>query len=110
MRAMLVTAILVALQPIEASAFTMRGAGASGSCGLWLRNRAEPLASHAMGMWALGFLSGAPFTDPRPDADPLGKTDADGVYYWLDNYCRANPTVEFSEAVIAFYREHRNKR
>jgi hypothetical protein len=104
MRAMLVTAILVALQPIEASAFMIMGAGVNSSCGKWLSERSKGTHFDEAN-WALGYLSGAASNGPA-EHDPLGKTDSDGVLYWLDNYCRANPTVGFHEAVKAFYRAH----
>jgi hypothetical protein len=61
-----------------------------------------------MGNWALGYLSGAAWAAPE-EPDPLGKTDSAGVSYWLDNYCRANPTTEFSDAVKAFFFAHNKK-
>jgi hypothetical protein len=38
--------------------------------------------------------------------NPLGQTDADGVAYWLDNYCHNYPSGYFSAAVKAFISAH----
>jgi hypothetical protein len=57
-----------------------------------------------MGNWALGYLSGAgTFSE---NLNPLQGVDADAVFYWLDNYCRARPTARFGDAVRAFIYEH----
>lgn len=77
----------------------MIGAGARGSCGSWLEGRKNRQFFY-MANWALGYISGAAIWGNI--GDPLGHTDADGVLYWLDNYCSSNPTTEFSDAVDAF--------
>jgi hypothetical protein len=102
--AALFAAMLIVFQPIEANAYTSMGAGASVSCGKWLSER-EKKDFFDMSNWATGFLSGAAWLSPL-GADPLGKTDGEGVWYWFDNYCRTNPTVMFVDAVQAFYFAH----
>ena len=100
----LFAAMLIVFQPIEANAYTLIGVGANASCGKWLSERSSG-NYFEMSNWATGFLSGAAWQSPI-DADPLGKTDVDGVWYWFDNYCRANPTAKFLNAVQAFYEAH----
>jgi hypothetical protein len=60
--------------------------GGHESCGRWLEKRRTGQA-FSMQTWALGYISGAAIWGQV--GDPLGPTDADGVSYWLDNYCRA---------------------
>jgi hypothetical protein len=77
---------------------TTMGVGANSSCGKWLDARRTG-RYFDMANWALGYISGAAIWGA---GDPLGQTDADGVAYWLDNYCQAKPTSYFSDAVKAF--------
>ena len=78
---------------------TVMGAGADANCGKWLSER-QQRDFLDMGSWALGYLSGvAMWSD---EYDPLDGQNADAVWGWLDNYCRAHPTTEFVDAVDAF--------
>lgn len=74
------------------------GAGVA-SCGRWLEDR-KTGRYYNMENWALGYISGAAMWGNG--LDPLRQTDADGVAYWLDNYCVAKPTSYFHDAVDAF--------
>ena len=82
------------------------GVGAS-SCGTWTADRVNPYSFPAIadGSWVLGFLSGIAYEGPEND-DPLAGTDAQGVFAWIDNYCRANPIDHISAAAEAFYGAH----
>jgi len=81
------------------------GSGAASSCGKWLayRNSGRELPMLSMLNWALGYISGAA-TWADDIGDPLRGTDLDGVAYWFDNYCAAQPDNPFSDAVKAFMR------
>ena len=74
------------------------------SCGTWV-DRRQNNQYFEIGNWALGFISGAAIYGNI--GNPLGKTDANGVLYWLDNYCRRDPSGYFSEAVTAFINAHK---
>lgn len=50
--------------------------------------------------WALGYISGAAIWGGV--GDPLRPTDANGVFYWLDNYCRTAAAGPLREAIDAF--------
>lgn len=84
------------------------GAGAL-SCGSWSANRLNPSSVSAVAdeEWALGFLSGIGYVG-RDGADPLRDIDAEGVWGWLDNYCKANPIEHIGDAVTKFYYAHPN--
>jgi len=77
------------------------------SCGGWLEQRQNKTYRDTF-QWALGFLSGAAWSDVRGDflADVR---DSDGVLHWLDNYCRTYPTRRFLAALFAFTAEHSKK-
>ena len=108
MKWLMLSIALVSSTPAYAVAVTTIGSG-SQSCGKWLsarENNANRTTFLQMGSWAVGFLSGAVWVT---STDILANTDSDGVFYWLDNYCRANPTATFSDAVIEFYETHSNK-
>jgi hypothetical protein len=115
----LVMAFLVA-GTVDAGATTIDGAG-SGSCGEWVADRASfragsPLtASSGRALqsmqWVMGFLSGIGFMGQMDNsrADPLEAVDAQGVWTWIDDYCRANPTAAIARASAAFYYAHPHK-
>jgi hypothetical protein len=86
---------------VKAQSYTALGAGASASCGTWLANRKNN-NFYFMGNWALGFITGAEW---HGEEDVLRGIDADGVAYWLDNYCEPRPTDKFSDAVVAFIQD-----
>lgn len=86
---------------------TMIGAG-NLSCGTWLdaRKNAAKSASPAFEQWVVGFISGAAWAGNEINkiGDPLGPTDADGVYYWIDEYCRTHAAESLKVAAEAFIR------
>jgi hypothetical protein len=91
--------------PAFAYTYDLRGAG-TGSCGTWTSDRAEGAdSSDALqdGEWVLGFVSG--FEDEEGYSKNENfkiTTDYQGIYGWIDNYCRTNPTETISDAAEAF--------
>lgn len=81
----------------------LRGAGAGTSCGTWVYERTNRIDGH-LGTWVLGFISGAEVFGSV--GNPFGKVDAQGLFYWLDNYCRANPSLPLVDALDAFMTIH----
>lgn len=73
--------------------------GQIAGCGSWLLAR-EKKDSFARGyqLWIIGFLSGAAFIK---DGRNLEGLDTEGLYLWLDNYCRSNPVKPLHEAAIS---------
>jgi hypothetical protein len=53
-----------------------------------------------MFQWVLGFLSGIATHNP-PVVDGLGRTDAEGIGHWIDDYCQAHPLDALHEAASA---------
>jgi hypothetical protein len=74
------------------------------SCGTWTAWRREGRASLPE-QWILGFLSGVGYEGGGGD-NPLNGVDADAVWAWMDNYCRANPLDRVAKAGAAFAATH----
>lgn len=107
MRVALALLVLATLS-VGAEAVTTRGTGSTVSCGTWLEERRKNSDdSFRLRNWALGYLSGAAAwaNSGDPLGDPAG--DSNGIFYWLDNYCRAYPTQFFTEALDSFIEVHR---
>lgn len=65
------------------------GAGLE-SCGTWTKARqGDPIERQIVEAWVDGYLAGSNLGSSRPDA--LYGRDANGIYGWMDNYCRNNP-------------------
>lgn len=97
MRAFALLVLLAVVLPGPAEAFNLIGQGTQ-SCGTWTATRR---AGKAFGFeqWVLGFLSGVGWIGPD---DPMLGTDAEGVWAWIDNYCRAHPIDPLANAAGQF--------
>ena len=60
---------------------------------------------HEREQWVLGFLSGIGFSGKDYD-NPLRAMDDDGVWGWIDIFCKARPLTNISQAAEAFYHVH----
>ncbi len=87
----------VAIIPLRAAAYTAWGAGIH-SCGAYSAERRNRIDTD-MQEWALGFFAGAA---AYASQDALRNTDSSGALAWLDNYCFANPTTKFMDAIQQF--------
>lgn len=92
-----------AAQPEQPSIYM--GAGTS-SCGAWTAARQNRLAL-AYEQWVLGYISGmgegVNAVEGHPfHWDALKGTDAQGVWAWIDNYCRDHPTKDIRDAASTF--------
>jgi hypothetical protein len=81
-----------------------------GSCGGWTSHRQTPPGTGASTaeQWVVGYLSGqGHLANAVGNAlDPLKGVDAEGVWAWIDNYCRANPLKRVWEAAGMFTLAH----
>ena len=96
--ASLIVVILAVGAP--ARAVHMVGIG-NRSCGSWIQARRQnPEQAHLLESWVGGYLSGAnSIIAPATKRDVLsGGIDAEGLWAWIDNYCRAHPLDSVSEA------------
>jgi hypothetical protein len=110
-RPILAAALLIS-SAAEAADFSFIGTGHS-SCGSWTASRRTGQASLPE-QWILGFLSGvgdvsasnANAVGGVTERDPLNGVDAQAVWAWVDNYCRANPLDKVVRAGEAFVAAH----
>jgi hypothetical protein len=61
------------------------------SCGEWQRHRKQPegtLARAGVEAWVLGYVTRASYDE---DANLGQGTDHEGLWAWVDNYCRNHP-------------------
>jgi hypothetical protein len=79
------------------------GAGIK-SCGAWTADRNGPLGQQDR-QWILGFLSGVGWVH-LTGQNPLDGLDAQAVWAWVDNYCKAHPLDKMASAGEVFASEH----
>lgn len=82
----------------------------SPTCSQWMKDRQDQppgWSALANESWLIGYLSGlavgakTEFWDRGTD-----KPDPDGVYKWMDEYCRANPLKYLDEGAARLFIEH----
>lgn len=78
--------------PTAAEVRLQMGPGLVG-CGDWLQD-----GSYLRLAWILGYLSRATFDH---SGDMLYSVSSNSVKAWTDNYCRANPLNDLSDAAIS---------
>jgi hypothetical protein len=111
-----VLAVILMTGATEAGAETYVSAGSGTlSCGSWTADRREyntggrvtqgSQEAQQESAWVLGFLSGIGFIHNNGD-DPMDGVDSQGVWAWIDNYCKAHPIVSIADAAGAFYNAH----
>ena len=96
--AMALCCLVLSATVVDAQAVAIRGAT---SCGLWVKDRQEKIA-FVHHRWVLGYLSGLAF---ESDKDILKTTDAESIFLWVDNYCRANPLKDIDDAGTTLFYE-----
>jgi hypothetical protein len=105
--AVLVTA-LTSSSGEAADNYTAAGLGAV-SCGAWTAARRDRQAGDVE-QWILGFLTGmadlAASVPVQSKMDPLSGVDAEAVWAWVDNFCRAHPLEKVVRAGEAFATAH----
>ena len=79
------------------------------NCGQWSEGD-----NSLIKLWLVGFLGGlnvgARTTLAKPGPDPLRHLgQANQVFLWMDNYCKANPLNTVREGAQAIYDELKNK-
>ena len=82
---------------VLAAPFHYFGVGTN-SCGWWTEVRRHQGTATWAEQWALGFLAGASDFGPS-GLDPLGDTDAEGAWAWVDRYCSSHPTDRVIKAL-----------
>ena len=105
--------ILLALAGLiaPASAQSIKGSG-NDDCGEWLQHR-QSVASRPPSLdrdllllnmeesWIDGFISAINATKVFSNADLLAAHPGEGMYVWIDNYCRSKPLDNILTASLA---------
>ena len=88
---------------------------ADSSCGTWVSSREDAknttdimkaVIEGDKEFWILGYMTAlAVATDAITHKDLLKNVDANSIYLWLDNYCKANPLKYISEGGLALMGE-----
>jgi hypothetical protein len=76
-----------------ADEYTMMGAGVR-SCGEWFSDRqGKKAGASPKESWVLGYISAINSLYPAAQIplDLLKGMDAEGIFVWIDNYCRDHP-------------------
>jgi hypothetical protein len=76
----------------------VKGAGTTG-CASWTKERASPHHIQYRA-WVDGFLSASNLADNDPDWMLQLANNSEGVYAWVDNYCRTNPLDSIVQAAM----------
>ena len=103
-KAALAGSLLLALaRPAAAVDVVVRDFGTV-SCGTWLEVRANRSTGDGVRFaqareWVSGFISAFNWYTEPPGGDVAWSTDREGMYGWLDLYCREHPTVGLAKAV-----------
>ena len=82
----------------SAIAFTFM---AEPSCGEWVAE-ANQFNMHGNKMWLAGYLSGLASGTGK---DALEGNDADSLFLWMDNYCKASPLDKVGSSANKLFRE-----
>ena len=107
MRILVVILFLVAAKSLVASAWGAGGklyiGDGSNSCGAWTEERARDNQRVQLWKgWLLDFVSGA---NIYGNSDILAGADAQAIYGWVDNYCRAHPLDRVFDGAVALVSE-----
>lgn len=105
MRTALVTLILIQVLtlPLAQAQVNIRGVV---SCGTWLKERARGSDSYET-IWIIGHLSGLAVGLNRNFWGRVGvnSLDNESVFFWMDNYCRANPLQNLAVGALDLFFE-----
>ncbi len=106
---MLCSLLLLGLQGTGRAQVVYSSIGTGGNtCGSWIAARQIPGGEQRLAdeQWVVGFLSGVGSMKYATALDPLHGVDAEGVWAWIDDYCRSHPLDHISVASGAFTLAH----
>ena len=107
-RVMLALLVLAAVNGRAEEQATLPDGFSRPSCGTWLEARRSRDTVYSWLLYsALGRIIGTSMA--LAFRNPLQDVDNNGVAYWLDNWCQANPSGAFMDAVDAFIAAHRSR-
>jgi len=75
-------------------------------CGQWVDARTKHTSSN-FESYLIGYLNGLSLASGvefwRARGTPISR---EAVFLWMDNYCKAHPLEQVSDAIFALYTEH----
>jgi hypothetical protein len=88
--------VCFAPQALATDTYHILGAGAD-SCGAWSAQKGTALGN-LNNMWILGFVTAVNRYALMIDDNVARGTNAEGLFAWVDNYCRAHPLDNIATA------------
>jgi hypothetical protein len=79
------------------------------SCGKWTEIRSNKTAWTAE-IWLLGYISAYNQYVPNDRQDLTDHVDVEGVFGWIDNWCKANPLAQLNTAATKLVTVLQNNR
>jgi len=74
--------------------------GEDASCNAWLKSADNKVIRAYYDFWVRGFVSGHNYGNPALQVKDGALPESDALYKYLDEYCRANPTLSFTGGAI----------
>lgn len=104
MKALLIATVCLAVllppaalaQGQQINVFTFEDA----SCAAWAKSGGNKLLRAQYEFWVRGFVSGHNFANPSRQVKVGAFPGSEGLYQYLDQYCRDNPTLSFVGGAI----------
>jgi hypothetical protein len=84
-------------------AFAQRTSIGDSDCGKWLELNKDQ-NNYLSQSWLVGFLTALNMTSPKHDLLSKIKSPSQ-IYFWIDNYCRANPLSSISIGAMQLHNE-----
>ena len=70
------------------------------SCSAWVKSADNKAIRAYYDFWVRGFVSGHNYGNPALQVKDGALPESDALYKYLDEYCRANPTLSFTGGAI----------
>ena len=82
--------------------------GEDASCNAWLKSTGNKSIRSYYDIWVRGFVSGYNYGNPERQVRDGALPVSDALHQYLDQYCRANPTLSFTGGAIQLVEQLRD--
>ena len=79
------------------------------SCSAWSKTAGNKLVRAQYEFWIRGFVSGHNYANPAQQIKVGGLPGSNGLYQFLDQYCRENPSSSFVSGAIMLVEQLRER-